>query len=494
MQTNQNDIELLKEAVLLLDFQNVRKYFENHNTADVSKLIIRWGEQEVVMLFRLLSTKKSAELFTYLPPIYQKKIVEILTRKDIEKLLTDLYNDDIVDILEELPANLTKKILSYAPKEDRDVINKLLNFSEDSVGSIMSVDMIQLKNTDTVARAIKKIRDAANAIEITHYFYVVDKKHRLIGYLLSEDLILATNSTKITKIIRKDIISVNSLDDKEGAANAFKFYDMSVLPVVNKENCLIGMITSDDIIDVIEEEATEDIHKMAGINPSDKQYTEMNTMEIFRSRFFWLLLLMLSATLSQATLDYFQRWTNNITGVVGPTIMATTITATLVAIVPDLSGASGNAGSQSSTMVIRALAIGDINKTDYLRVFLKELKAGTLIGLALFVANFIRLLLYYTVRNGSLSNLDIWISLAASLSLWLVIILAKLVGGMLPLLASAINLDPAVMAAPLLTTLVDALSILLFFLISIGILKWSGEIPIHHSIKTLATVVLHIQI
>ncbi len=489
MDIDKNNIQELKTAVSLLDFQNIRKYFENHNAADVSKYIIDWGEQEVVMLFRLLSTKKSAELFTYLPPTYQKKIVEILTRKDIEKLLTDLYNDDIVDILEELPANLTKKILNYAPKEDRDIINRLLNFPEDSVGSIMSVDMIQLRKSDTVARAIKKIRNAANDIEITHYFYVVDKKHRLIGYLLSEDLILATNNTKITKIIHKDVISVNSFDDKEGAANAFKFYDMSVLPVVNKDNCLIGMITSDDIIDVIEEEATEDIHKMAGINPTAKQYTEMNTFEIFKSRFFWLLFLMLSATLSQATLDYFQKWTTTMTGVVGPTIISTTITATLVAIVPDLSGASGNAGSQSSTMVIRALAIGDINKTDYLRVFLKELKAGTLIGLGLFVANFIRLVIYYTVRNHSLTNLDIWISLSASLSLWLVIVLAKLVGGMLPLLANSVNLDPAVMAAPLLTTLVDALSILMFFLISVGILKWAGEIPIHEHAQTFISYI-----
>ncbi len=476
----ENSINNLRKAVSLLDFQTIRTYFENHNTADISKYIIDWEEEEVVMLFRLLPTKKSAELFTYLPPIHQKKMVQIFTRKDIKNLLTDLYNDDIVDILEELPANLTKKILSYAPIEDRDIINQLLNFPEDSVGSIMSVDIIQLKNTDTVSKAIKKIRNAANDIEITHYFYVVDKKHRLIGYVLSEDLILAANVDKITKIMHKDIIAVNSTDDKEGAANAFKFYDMSVLPVVNKEQCLIGMITSDDIIDVIEEEATEDIHKMAGINPSDKQYTYMNTWDIFKSRFFWLLFLMLSATLSQATLDYFQHWTSGMTGEVTNAVITTTITATLVAIVPDLSGASGNAGSQASTMVIRALAIGDITKTDYARVFFKELKAGALIGLALFFANFVRLLIYYTVRNGHLDSLHAWISLSGSLALWLVIVLAKLVGGMLPLMASAINLDPAVMAAPLLTTLVDALSIVMFFLITIAILKWSGSIPIHH--------------
>lgn len=453
----------LKTAIKNKKVGEIRKITKESPLSQIVDMLEELSSKERVLFFRLLNSDLQTELFSALEPEYQEQLIRSFTDKQMDDIVGEMYSSDIADLVEEVPDDIAKRILKYTDKETRQLVNKILKYDDDHTGSIMNVDIVPVKQTLTVSQARKLIRENRDDARISHYFFVVDSKNKLVGHIVLEDLMFEDSKTLIKKI-KKPVMSVYTTTDKEEAANIFAEEDMSALPVVNKSKELIGMITAEEVIDIIQDEATEDISKMAGIDldASDDGYSKQSTGKIFRSRVFWLMFLMISATLSQIVLDVSQTWLKD-------SITIVSISTAIIAILPVISGAAGNAGSQSSATVIRALATGDITTKDYLKVLWKESKVSFLIGLALGVANFLRLLIYFSV-TGDFDNNHIMLSLAASLALMIVIMLAKIVGGTLPLLAKKLNKDPAVMAAPLLTTLIDALSTGIFFSISIGIM------------------------
>ena len=444
----------------------VRKITKNNTVADIADALEKMSPRYVVSYFKFLTPKSRAAIFSSLEDDYKQKLAAIFTDAEIKKYVNELFVDEIVDLIEEAPEELSKRILKSVSSTTKKDVQKILRYEDDVVGSIMTIDILPIKQSLNVSEAIKYIKDNKTGAEFSHYFFVVNSKGQLKGYIKTEDLLFSKPDATI-KSIFKPAISVKTTTNKEAASLTFANYNMSVLPVVNSKTILVGAISADEVIDVVQEAATEDIHRMAGIEvDADESYSQMSVIKIFKSRVFWLMLLMISATLSQIVLDAFQ-------GISTAAIATTALTSAIVAILPVISGAAGNAGSQSSTTVIRALAIGDITTKQYMKVLWKEFRVSLIIGLVLGIANFGRLLIYYGAK-GELSTplaFDFYmLSFAASLSILIVIVLAKIVGGMLPLIAKSFKLDPAVMAAPLLTTLIDALSTLIFFGISIGIM------------------------
>ena len=454
----------LHAAIKSKSISEIRRITRTTPVADIADTLETLEPTERILFFRLLNTETQSKIFSELEPEFQEHLIQSFTDEQMKEIVGDLYTDEIADLVEDMPIELVQRILKATDKETRSLINKILRYSDDQTGSIMNVDLIPIKQSWTVSQAINIIKEEKSDARMTHYFFVVDSKKKLVGYIAIEDLLFSQRTAKISTL-SKPVASVQTTTDKEEAALVFKNHGMSVLPVINSQKELIGMITSDQAIEIVSEELTEDIERMAGIeNIDDVSYSKSTTWNIFKSRTLWLLLLMISATLSQIVLDSFQSIASNLTS----TIIATTA---IVAIVPVISGAAGNAGSQSSTTIIRALATNDIKSKDYFKVFWKELRASIIIGMLLGIANFVRLVIYYATKPGvSLNSEYLILSMAASISLLVVIMLAKIVGGTLPLIAKTFKLDPAVMAAPLLTTLIDALSTLIFFGVSIGIL------------------------
>ncbi len=455
----------LKTAIKSRKIAEIRKITKETPIADIADMLEELSLHDRVLFFRLLKTDTQSEIFVFLEPEFQEELIKAFTDEEVKNISDDLFADELADLIEEVPSTLANRILKNTSKETRSDVNRILRYSPDQTGSVMVVDIATFKQTLSVKEAIEQLKASKSDIELVHYFFVVDSKNRLVGYIAIEDLLFSPGSAKV-KSLTKPVGYVYTTTDKEEAALEFADQNMSVLPVINKSKEVIGMITADDVIDIVQEAATEDMQKMAGIEvDSVSTYSKTSIRKIFRSRVFWILLLMISATLSQIVLDAFQNIASIDLAVAGAGI-----TSAIIAILPVISGAAGNAGSQASTTVIRALATGDITVKDYFKVFKKEFQVSTLIGISLAVANFLRLVIYYSVKGNIDDPHYLFLSLAASISLFVVIILAKVVGGMLPLLAKVIKLDPAVMAAPLLTTLIDALSTLIFFGISIGIM------------------------
>lgn len=451
----------LKTAIKTKNVPEIRKITKTLPLADIADLLESLDSAELIIFFRLLKTETQSEIFAHLESEYQESLIRLFTEQQMKDIVGELYSDEIADLIEEMPDDMASRILKSTDSETRAVVNKLLQYDEHQTGSIMNVDIIIFKQSQTIGEAIQQLKSQKEDVKIAHNFFITDSKKRLVGKIAVEDLIFEKNSTKLSAII-KPTASVTTTTDKEQAALEFANQDMTELPVINSNKEVVGMITSDEVIDVVTEEATEDIQKMAGIEVmNDVPYSKSKTIDIFKSRTLWLMLLMLSATISQIVLEAFQGFSSD--------LLTISLTTMIVAILPVISGAAGNAGSQSSTTVIRALATGDITTKDYLKVVWKELKVSVIIGLALGIANFLRLIIYYAADRG-LDNEYIFLSLAASLALFVVIVLAKITGGTLPILAKKLKLDPAVMAAPLLTTLIDALSTMIFFGISIGIM------------------------
>ena len=460
----------LKQAIKQKNISEIRKISSSTPLADLADNLENLTKAERIIYFTLLKTEQQSEIFSFLEPEYQEDLAKSFTDQQIKDIIGELYASEIADLIEAFPEKLSQKILKNTDKETRHDVNKILKYDEDHTGSIMNVDIVTLKQSLTVGNAIEEIKAERDEARLAHYYFVTDAKGKLTGYIAVEDLLFNPKSKKIKTLI-KPVASVMTTDDKEYAALQFAEHDMSVLPVVNSNKEVIGMITSDEVIDVLAEEATEDIERMAGIESSnDVPYSKQTVWAILKSRIWWLMLLMISATLSQIVLDAFQGFSSDSLDKASATGASIGIwTTALVAILPVISGAAGNAGSQSSTTIIRSLAIGDIDNKSYIKVFSKELRVSTIMGFALGLANFIRLIIYYSVK-GDFDFEHIMLSVAASVSLMVVIVLAKVVGGLLPLVAKSLKLDPAVMAAPLLTTLIDTLSTMIFFGISIGVM------------------------
>ncbi len=442
--------ELLEEIEELFQrkrYAELRDLLLPMEAADIASLCEDLDER-VPLMFRLLPKELAAEVFVELDSDEQELLIHSFSNTELREVLDELYLDDTVDIVEEMPANVVKRILRHSDPEIRKSINEILKYPEDSAGSIMTTEFVDLKEVMTVEDALKRIRRTGPDKETINICYVIDEGRRLIGLLSIRTLLLAEEDDIIGDIMERNIIAVQTLDDQETTARALSKYDFLALPVVDKENRLVGIVTVDDAMDVLQEEVTEDIEKMAVILPSDKPYLKTGVFETWKARTPWLMLLMLSATFTGIILTYFEK-----------SLMACAI---LTSFIPMLSGTGGNSGTQASTAVIRALSLGEVRFSDMVQVLWKEFRVSVCCGLCLAIANFVKMML---VDRWLLQNPTVTPQVAMVVCATLIgtVLCAKLVGCALPLLAKRIGFDPAVMASPFITTIVDALSLLIYF-------------------------------
>lgn len=421
-------------------FKAVRSMLDVMNEVDIASLLSELSDKELALAFRLIPKDKAAEVFANMNNSLQTYLVEIFTEKELKELLSDLYMDDTVDLLEELPANLVNRILDAVTPLDRRLINQLLNYPDDSAGGIMTTEYVDIHKTMTVAQTLAHIRETGIHKETIYTCYVTDKR-RLIGIVSAKDLLTADDAVRIEDLMETEIISVDTHTDREEVAQLFTKYDFLALPVLDQDGRMVGIVTFDDAMDVMVEEATEDITKMAAMNPSEDTYFETSVFRHAKNRIPWLLVLMLSATITGTIITKYEN--------------AFAAIPLLVSFIPMLMDTGGNCGSQSSTLIIRGIALGEIQFRDIFKVISKEVRVSLLVGAVLALADGIRI--YFMYQN----NLELAIVIAVSLMG--TISISKLVGCILPLLAKKIGLDPAIMAAPLITTVVDTCSILIYF-------------------------------
>lgn len=432
----------LKTLIKLKNVKALREIFDEYNIVDLTELVGELELNEALFIFKTLKKDVTSSIFSYLPHEKQERLIQLFTGPQIKEMLDNLYSDDILDFIEEMPANIVSHILKNASPQQREEINKLLSYEENSAGSIMTTDFVTLKLEDDVATAIEKVRNQGRMAETVNYCYVVDSKKTLKGYLKLRELLFHKHDDLIEDIMVDRPVSINTKEDQEEAAHLFEKYDMTAIPVVNDENCLVGIITVDDIIDVIHEEATEDIQKMNAITPLEDTYLETSTWDMYKSRIIWLLILMISATFTGSIMQSYEDVLNEY--------------VVLSIFIPMLMDAAGNAGNQSSTMVIRALAMDEIHASDIFKIWFKELRVAFLCGITMGVVNFLRILVF-------MNNVDFYTSAIVSLTVFVTVCIAKFVGSTLPIVAVKLKQDPAVMAGPLITTLVDALALMTYF-------------------------------
>ena len=436
-------IKLLQQR----QFKAVRSILDVMNEVDIASLLSDLNDRELALAFRLIPKDKAAEVFSNMETSMQTYLVEIFSEKELKELLDDLYMDDTVDLLEELPANLVKRILDTVSASDRSLINQLLNHPEDSAGSIMTTEYVDIRETMTVAESMAHIKQTGIHKETIYTCYVTDKR-KLLGIVSAKDLMTSDDDLLIRDLMETEIISVNTHTDQEAVAQLFTKYDLLALPVLDQDSYMVGIVTFDDAMDVMVEEATEDITKMAAMSPNEKTYFETSIFDHARHRIIWLLILMFSATVTGTIITKYED--------------AFAAIPLLVAFIPMLMDTGGNCGSQSSTLIIRGIALNEIRFQDLFRVIFKEFGVSLIVGVVLALANGARILLMYH---------DISLALVIGLSLIGTAILAKLIGCVLPLFAKRIGLDPAIMASPLITTLVDTCSILIYFNIATMLFK-----------------------
>jgi magnesium transporter len=447
------DLDQLMELVQERKFRALREILVEMNEVDIAEFLDELEVDQEILVFRLLPKAMAAEVFAYLEED-QEKLIGALSDKELREVLDELYLDDTVDLIEDLPANLVSRILRNTDASTRSQINQLLNYPKDSAGSLMTTEFVYLHPSNTVEESFARIRKVGLDKETVYTCYVT-KSRVLLGVVTVKRLLLSTYETKISDIMETNVVSVPTHEDKEEVAQLFSKYDLTALPVVDGEDRLVGIITVDDAMDVMEEEATEDFEKMAAILPSDKPYLRTGVLETWRARIPWLMLLMLSATFTGLIITGFES--------------ALAACVILTSFIPMLSGTGGNSGSQSSVAVIRALSLGEVEFSDVLAVVWKEIRVALLCGACLGGANFAKMLL---VDRWMMHNPDVTVEVAAvvCLTLMLTVVCAKIVGCLLPMAAEKVGIDPAVMAAPFITTVVDALSLLIYFTIATRIL------------------------
>ncbi len=432
-------------------FATLRDIFVTMQPADIAALLEDADESKIPLLFRLLPKGLAAETFVEMDSDEQELLIRGFSDAELKEVVDDLFVDDAADIVEEMPANVVKRILRQADPDKRTMINEILNYPEDSAGSIMTTEYMSLRPDMTAEDAIKRIRRTGVDKETIYTCYITDNNRRLLGYLTLKTLLLADEDELVSDMMGTDIISVTTTDDQEEVAAVFSKYDLAALPVVDKENRLVGIVTVDDAIDVLQEEATEDIAKMASITPSDKPYLKMTPFEIWKSRIPWLMALMLSATFTGMIISHFEsalaKW------------------VALTAFIPMLMDTGGNSGSQSSVTIIRALSVGDLELKDVFKVLWKELRVALLCAVSLGAVSFLKVELVDMILLGN-EGVNAYVALVVALSLTFTVVCAKLVGCVMPLLAKKLGFDPAVMASPFITTIVDALSLLIYFQIA----------------------------
>ena len=433
------DKDIFIKLLAQREFKAVRSILDVMNEVDIASLLSTLSDKELALAFRLIPKDKAAEVFSNMDTSMQTYLVTMFTEKELKELLDDLYMDDTVDMLEELPANLVKRILATVSASDRSMINQLLNYPEDSAGSIMTTEYVDLREEMTVGQAMAHIKKTGIHKETIYTCYITERR-KLVGIVSAKDLMTTDDNVPIKDLMETEIISVYTHADQDQVAHLFTKYDLLALPVIDQDGRMVGIVTFDDAMDVMVDEATEDITKMAAINPSEKTYFETSVLQHAKNRIPWLLILMFTSIITGTIITRYEN--------------AFAAIPLLVSFIPMLMDTGGNCGSQSATLIIRGIALDEIRFTDLFKVMFKEFRISLIVGAFLAVANGVRIFIQY--HNPGLA-------VVIACSLMGTVIMAKLVGCTLPLLAKKVNLDPAIMASPLITTLVDTFSILIYF-------------------------------
>ena len=433
------DKDIFIKLLAQREFKAVRSILDVMNEVDIASLLSTLSDKELALAFRLIPKDKAAEVFSNMDTSMQTYLVTMFTEKELKELLDDLYMDDTVDMLEELPANLVKRILATVSASDRSMINQLLNYPEDSAGSIMTTEYVDLREEMTVGQAMAHIKKTGIHKETIYTCYITERR-KLVGIVSAKDLMTTDDNVPIKDLMETEIISVYTHADQEQVAQLFTKYDLLALPVIDQDGRMVGIVTFDDAMDVMVDEATEDITKMAAINPSEKTYFETSVLQHAKNRIPWLLILMFTSIITGTIITRYEN--------------AFAAIPLLVSFIPMLMDTGGNCGSQSATLIIRGIALDEIRFTDLFKVMFKEFRISLIVGAFLAVANGVRIFIQY--HNPGLA-------VVIACSLMGTVIMAKLVGCILPLLAKKVNLDPAIMASPLITTLVETFSILIYF-------------------------------
>lgn len=433
--------EDIRELLQKGQYTRLRQVVQELNDADIADYLEDMDGEEIVKVFRILPKDIAADVFSYLEIEFQQSVIISLSDKDAANIINNMMSDDAKELMEEMPANIVKRLIANTDPETRQAINHLMRYPEDSAGSIMTVEYVDLKEHYTVTQAIERIRKVGLDSETINICYVLDNKRTLVGTVGLRYLLLSDPDAVIGDIMHRSVVSLHTLMDQEEVARMFKKYEFTAMPVVDNEDRLIGIITMDDVVDILEEETTEDIEKMAAVMPSDKPYLKMTVFDAFKKRIPWLLLLMISATFTGSIITSFE---NELSRYV-----------VLTAFIPMLMDTGGNAGGQASAIIIRGISLEEIEFRDWSRVIWKEIRTALLCGLTLSVCNFGRLMLF--------DQVSVRVALVVCITLLMAVIVAKMVGSTLPMIAKKIGLDPAVMASPFITTIVDAISLLIYF-------------------------------
>ena len=441
--------EMLMRLIDAKKYASVRDALETMHAADIAAVLEDCAKEQIPLIFRLLPKELAAETFAQMEEDRKELLIQSFSDSELKEVVDELYVDDAVDLVEEMPASVVKRILRQADPEKRKLINEILKYPEDSAGSIMTTEYISLRPEMTVVDAIKRIRRTGIDKETINTCYVINDNRKLLGIVTIRALLLAEETDIMQDIMTEDVIYALTTDDREKVSLDFVKYDFSAMPVVDEENRLVGIVTIDDVIDVLQEETTEDIEKMGAIMPLDKPYLKTATFEIFKSRIPWLFILMISAAFTGMIITRFES--------------ALSAQIALVASIPMLMGTGGNCGSQSSVTVIRGLSIGEIEFSDIFRIVWKEFRVAILCGMSLAIVNFAKLILF--------DKLSVMVALVICITLLIDVIVAKIVGCTLPLVADKIGFDPAVMASPFITTIVDAISLFIYFEIAVLMLN-----------------------
>ena len=445
----QNDVSELQNYLDGHRFRELRSRLMKMNEADIAEFLEELDHNQKVLIFRMLPKELATDVFAFLEADDQEDIINGITDAEIQNIIEDLFVDDAVDMLEELPATVVKRVMRMATPETRTLINQFLQYPENSAGSIMTAEYIGLKKYMNVEQSFSYIRAHGVDKETIYTCFVMDGERHLEGVVTIRDLLMNPYETKIQDIMDINFIKAVTTDDQEEVMDLFNKYDLICLPVVDHENRLVGIVTVDDVVDVMEEEATEDFEKMAAMLPSDKPYLKTGIFELAKNRIVWLTVLMVSSMITGGILTYYEE--------------AFAVLPLLVSFVPMLTGTGGNAGSQSSTMIIRCMAIGEVEPSDILKVIWKEVRVALVVGFLLAALNFLRLMIMYPGQ--------IMICLTLVISLYITVIMAKSIGCTLPIIAKLLKLDPAIMAAPLISTIVDACSLIVYFRIACNLLN-----------------------
>ena len=447
--------EKIKELIDSKKFRELKNLLSEEQVVDIAESIKDLEIDEIAKIIRLLNKDMAADLFAELPLSVETELLSKLTDKEAVFIINEMFADDAADVLDEMPANIVTRLLKQCDKETRSDINKLLRYPDDSAGSVMTVEYAELKSNLTIKQAISTLRKEIDEYETINICYVVDNRRKLVGHISLKDILLADSDDILEDVASKDTICVKTTTDQEEVGKLFKKYDLTVMPVVDSEDRLVGIITIDDVMDIMEEEATEDIEKMAAISPSDKPYLEISPWQTWKARIPWLLLLMISATFTGQIISSFEN--------------SLAILPVLTAYIPMLMDTGGNAGSQASVTIIRSLSLNQVDFRDIGKVIWKELRVSIMVGATLAVANFAKLILIdkMLLHNNAITY---QVATVICLTIFMIVVVAKFIGCTLPILTKKLGFDPTVMASPFITTIVDALGLLVYFQVATNLL------------------------